>query len=57
MDGEAINEVVIAWLIIEEVVADAQKVLHLSVPGEASAAFVVVVGVEEVGVGACLGRR
>jgi hypothetical protein len=36
-----------------------KKVLHLSKPGEAGAAFVivVVVGVKEVRVGACLGRR
>jgi hypothetical protein len=55
---EVINEVVIAWLIVEEVVADAQKALHLSKPGKAGAAFVVVVvvGVEEVRVGACLDR-
>jgi hypothetical protein len=52
-----INEVVHAWLVIEEVVANAQKALHLSNLGEAGAAFVVVVGVEEVGVGACFGRR
>jgi hypothetical protein len=53
---EAINEVVIAWLVVEGVVADAQKALHLSKPSEAGAAFVVVVvvGVEEVRVGACL---
>jgi hypothetical protein len=51
---EAINEVIISWLVVEEVVADAQKALHLSKPGEAGAAFVVVV---VVGVGACLGRR
>jgi hypothetical protein len=53
-----INEVIIAWLVVEEVVADAQKALHLSKLGEASAAFVVIViiGAEEVGVGACLGR-
>jgi hypothetical protein len=50
---EAINEVVIAWLVIEEVVADAQKALHLPKPGEADATFVVVV---VVGVGACLDR-
>jgi hypothetical protein len=52
-----INEVIIAWLVVE-VVADAQKALHLSKLGEASAAFVVIViiGAEEVGVGACLGR-
>jgi hypothetical protein len=58
MAGEAINEVVIAWLIDKEVVANAQKALHLSEPGEAGAAFVVVVivRVEEVRVGACLGR-
>jgi hypothetical protein len=60
---EAIDKVVVAWLIVEEVVADVQKAFHLSKPGEAGAAFVVVVvvvvvvGVEEVGVGACLGRR
>jgi hypothetical protein len=36
---------------------DAQKALHLLKPGEAGAAFVVVivVGVEEVRVAACLG--
>jgi hypothetical protein len=47
-----------AWLIVEEVVADAQEALHLSKPDEAGVAFVivVVVGVEEVRVGACLGR-
>jgi hypothetical protein len=56
---EAINEVIIAWLVIEEVVADVQKALHLLKPGEVSATFVIVVivGVEEVRVGACLGRR
>jgi hypothetical protein len=55
---EAINKVIIAWLVVEEVVDDAQKTLHLSKPGEAGATFVVVVvGVEEVRVGACLGRR
>jgi hypothetical protein len=56
---EAINEVINAWLVIEEVVANAQKVLHLLKLGEASVAFVVViiVGVEEVGVGACLHQR
>jgi hypothetical protein len=43
MAVEAINEVIIAWLIVEEVVADAQKALHLSKPGEAGAAFVTVV--------------
>jgi hypothetical protein len=55
---EVINEVIIAWLVIKEVVTDAQKVLHLSKPSEAGATFVVVVivGVEDVGVGACLGR-
>jgi hypothetical protein len=56
---EAINEIVITWLVVEEVVADAQKALHLSMPSEAGAAFVVVVvvGVKEVRVGACLDRR
>jgi hypothetical protein len=56
---EAINEVILAWLVIKEVVANVQKELHLSKPGEAGATFVivVVVGVEEVRVGACLGRR
>jgi hypothetical protein len=55
---EAISEVIIAWLVVEKVVADAQKALHFSKPGEAGATFVivVVVGVEEVTVGACLGR-
>jgi hypothetical protein len=55
---EAINEVIIAWLVVKDVVTDAQKALHLSKPGEAGATFVVVVvvGVEEVEVGACLGR-
>jgi hypothetical protein len=59
MAVEVINEVIIAWLVVEEVVADAQKVLHLLKPSEVGAAFVigVIVGVEEVGVGACLGRR
>jgi hypothetical protein len=54
---EAINEVIIAWLVVKEVVADAQKVLHLSKPGEAGATFLIVVRVQEVRVGACLGRR
>jgi hypothetical protein len=56
---KAINEVIIAWLVVEEVVADAQKTLHLSKPSEAGAAFVivVVVGVKEVRVGAGLNRR
>jgi hypothetical protein len=56
---EAINEVVTAWLIVKEVVANVQKTLHLMKPGEAGAAFIVVVivRVEEVRVGTCLGRR
>jgi hypothetical protein len=56
---EAINKFIIAWLVIEEVVADVQKEMHLSKSGEAGATFiiVVIVGVEEVRVGACLGRR
>jgi hypothetical protein len=59
MAVKAINEVVIAWLVVKEVVADAQKVLHLSKPSEAGAAFVVVVivRVEEVRVGAGLSQR
>jgi hypothetical protein len=53
---KAINEVIIAWLFVEEVVANVQKALHLSKPGEAGAAFVIilVVGVKEVRVGAYL---
>jgi hypothetical protein len=56
---KVINEVIIARLVIEEAVANVQKALHLSKPGEAGAAFVVVVvvGVEKVRVGACLGRH
>jgi hypothetical protein len=56
---EAINEIIITWLVVEDVVAYAQKALHLSMPSEAGVAFVVVVvvGVEEVRVGACLGRH
>jgi hypothetical protein len=56
---KAINEVIIAWLFVEEVVANVQKALHLSKPGEAGAAFVIilVVGVKEVRVGAYLDRR
>jgi hypothetical protein len=55
---KAINEVIIAWLFVEEVVANVQKALHLSKPGEAGAAFVIilVVGVKEVRVGAYLDR-
>jgi hypothetical protein len=54
MAVEAINEVIIAWLIVKEVIVDAQKALHLSKPGEAGAAFVIVVivRVKEVRVGA-----
>jgi hypothetical protein len=50
MAVEVIHKVITTWLIIEEVVTDAQKALHLSKPGEAGAAFVVVVvvRVEEV---------
>jgi hypothetical protein len=54
--AEAINKVGIAWFVVEEVVADAQKALHLSKPSKVSATFVVVVvvRVEKVRVGACL---
>jgi hypothetical protein len=57
---EAIDEVIVAWLIIEEVVTDMQKALHLLKLGEAGAALVVVVivvvvvRVKEVVVGARL---
>jgi hypothetical protein len=57
--AEAINKVGIAWFVIEEVVADAQKALYLSKPSKVGATFVVVVvvRVEEVRVGACLSRH
>jgi hypothetical protein len=55
MAVEVISEVIVAWLVVEEIVADAQKALHLLKLGEAGVALVVivvviviVVGVEEV---------
>jgi hypothetical protein len=53
---KAIDKVIVAWLIVEEIVADAQKALHLLKLGKAGVALIVVivVRIKEVRVGACL---